>query len=57
MIKNEITTLVEGAIDAQQSKHKEEKMKNYKAMFLVHQCVDANNFEKVSDCESLKQAW
>ena len=57
MIKNGITTLVEGAIKAQQSKHKKEKTKNYKVIFLVHQCVDVNNFEKVSDCESSKQAW
>lgn len=56
MIKNEVTTLVEDATDAQRSKHKKEKTKDFKALFFIHQCVDVNNFEKVGDCKSSKQA-
>lgn len=26
-------------------------------LFLIHQCVDGHNFEKVGDCDSSKQAW
>lgn len=26
-------------------------------MFLIHQCVDAENFEKVGDCKSSKKVW
>ena len=37
--------------------HKELKKKDYKALFMIHQYVDADNFEKVSDIESVKEAW
>lgn len=36
---------------------KEEKKKDYKALFLIHQCVDGDNFENFVDCDSSKQAW
>lgn len=26
-------------------------------LFLIHQCIDGDNFEKIGDCESSKQAW
>ncbi|XP_050875937.1 uncharacterized protein LOC127079600 [Lathyrus oleraceus] len=45
------------ATDIQRATHKEEKKKDYKALFLIHSCVDNDNFEKVGDCESAKQAW
>lgn len=31
--------------------------KDYKAIFIIHRCVDPNNFEKVRDFESSKEAW
>ena len=31
--------------------------KDYKALFLIHSCVDSDNFEKVGDCDSAKIAW
>jgi hypothetical protein len=33
------------------------KKKDFKALFIIHQCVDADNFEKVGDCETSKEAW
>lgn len=57
VIKNGVNHLVVGAMDAQQVTHKEEKNKDFKALFLIHQCVDGDNFEKVGDRESSKQAW
>ena len=30
---------------------------SYKALFIIHQCLSPENFEKVSDSESAKQAW
>lgn len=51
LIKNIETTLVKGAKDVQWCKHKEEKTKDHNALILIYQCVDANNFEKVIDCE------
>ena len=57
VIKDGVTSLVEGATDAQKATFKEEKKKDYKALFLIHSCVDGDNFEKVGDCDSAKQAW
>ncbi|GAU30941.1 hypothetical protein TSUD_143890 [Trifolium subterraneum] len=37
--------------------NKELKKRDYKALFIIHQCVDPDNFEKVGDCESSKEAW
>jgi hypothetical protein len=33
------------------------KKKDFKALFIIHQSVSPYIFEKVSDCESSKQAW
>lgn len=56
VIKNDASPLVECATDEQQAIHKEEKKKYFKALILIHNCVDTNNFEKVGDWESSKQA-
>ncbi|XP_050883175.1 uncharacterized protein LOC127086452 [Lathyrus oleraceus] len=57
IIANGVTQLGAEATDIQRATHKEEKKKDYKALFLIHSCVDNDNFEKVGDCESAKQAW
>lgn len=57
VIKNDVTPLVQNATEAQQTTYKEEKKKDYKALFLIHQSVDGENFEKVGDCDFSKQAW
>ena len=57
VVKNVVNPLVEGATDAQRETHKEKKKKDFKALFLIHQCGDGDNFEKVGDCESSKQTW
>lgn len=49
--------LLEGATNAQRATHKEDKKKDFKTLFLIHQCEDDDNFEKVGACESSKQAW
>ena len=49
--------LAEAAKDQEKAAHKELKKKDYKALFIIHQCVDADKFEKVSDIESAKKAW
>ncbi|XP_073222329.1 uncharacterized protein [Cicer arietinum] len=41
----------------QEAKFKEDKKKGYKALFLIHSCVDSDNFKKVGDCDSAKTAW
>ncbi|XP_050918497.1 uncharacterized protein LOC127135916 [Lathyrus oleraceus] len=57
IVVNGVTQLGAETTDIQRATHKEEKKKNYKALFLIHSCVDNDNFEKVGDCESAKQAW
>ncbi|KAF1893182.1 hypothetical protein Lal_00001622 [Lupinus albus] len=43
--------------EAQRVEHKEAKKKDCKAIFLLHQCVDRPNFEKISTASSSKEAW
>ncbi|XP_073225532.1 uncharacterized protein [Cicer arietinum] len=57
MITNGITPIGKEATAAQQAKFKEDKKKDYKALFLIHSCVDSDNFEKVGNCDSAKTAW
>ncbi|GAU31479.1 hypothetical protein TSUD_386430 [Trifolium subterraneum] len=33
------------------------KKKDYKALFIIHQCVSPDNFERVGDAISSKEAW
>jgi hypothetical protein len=56
-MKEGVATLAEATTDQRKAAHKELKKKDYKSLFIIHQCVDANNFEKVSDVESTKEAW
>ena len=56
-MKEWVVTLAEDTTDQEKDAHKESKKKDYKALFIIHQCVDADNFEKVSDAESAKEAW
>lgn len=36
---------------------REQRKKDNKAIFLIHQCVDADVFEKIVQFVSAKQAW
>ena len=47
----------EDDLEGEEKEYKESKKKNYKALFIIHQCVSPDNFEKVSDVESAKEAW
>ncbi|XP_058768102.1 uncharacterized protein LOC131641814 [Vicia villosa] len=57
IVNNGVTPLGAEPTAAHQATFREEKKKDYKALFLIHSCVDGDNFEKVGDCESAKQAW
>ncbi|XP_058784690.1 uncharacterized protein LOC131659529 [Vicia villosa] len=58
IVNNGVTPLGAEPTAALQATFREEKKKDYKALFLIHStCVDGDNFEKVGDCESAKQAW
>ncbi|KAK2364503.1 hypothetical protein QL285_089370 [Trifolium repens] len=45
------------ATDAQKLAQKDTKKKDQRALFYIHQCVDENVFEKITDSETAKAAW
>lgn len=55
LVKNGVTPIGENAMDEKKATHKYLKKKDYKALFLIHQCVDPDNFEKVGDVDSKKE--
>lgn len=54
VITNDYEQMIAKMDDAQA---KEVKKRNYKALFILHQCVDANNYEKISGIKNAKKAW
>jgi len=50
-------SLLEGAMKAQKAIHKENKKRDYKAMCLLHPCVDTPHFEKIAGVTTSKEAW
>ncbi|XP_019451856.1 PREDICTED: uncharacterized protein LOC109353959 [Lupinus angustifolius] len=57
IVEQDYSILDEGASDEQRRMHKENKKKDCKAMFLLHQCVDEAHFEKISGATNSKEAW
>src|SRR3954470_22145617 len=57
LVKEGVEPLAEGAKEGEKAAYKELKKKDYKALFIIHQCLSPDNFEKVSDIESSKEAW
>lgn len=56
-MKEGVIPLAENVTDEQKDAHKELNKKYYKDLFMIHQCVDLDDFEKVSGVESTKEAW
>ncbi|KAK2458009.1 hypothetical protein QL285_005216 [Trifolium repens] len=57
LVTEGMSTIADSASDEEKAAHKELKKRDFKALFIIHQCVDPDNFEKVGDCESAKEAW
>jgi hypothetical protein len=53
-VKEGVIPLATNVMDEEKDSHKELKKKDYKALFIIHQCVDSDNIENVSDVESTK---
>ncbi|XP_019419076.1 PREDICTED: uncharacterized protein LOC109329725 [Lupinus angustifolius] len=47
----------EDATEAQRLVHRDCKKRDCKALFMIHQCVDESNFEKISNAKTAKEAW
>lgn len=56
IVKNGIHEVEEGAKEAHKAVYKESKRKDCKALFLIHQCVDFANFEKIASINLAKEA-
>lgn len=50
-VKNGVTPIGEDVTDEQKDAHKYLRKKDYKYIFIIHQCVDPDNFEKVCDVD------
>ncbi|MCI31355.1 hypothetical protein A2U01_0052567, partial [Trifolium medium] len=57
LVHNGVKPVTESSCDAQKATYKELKKKDYKALFIIHQCVSLDNFERVGDAQSSKEAW
>ncbi|MCI24713.1 hypothetical protein A2U01_0045899, partial [Trifolium medium] len=55
--KNYDNWFTDSSTVAQKATFKELKKKDYKALFIIHQCVSPDNFERVGDASSAKEAW
>lgn len=49
--------LGENPTEAQRTTFKDAKKRDCMALFYIHQCVDSNNFEKISKAVTSKEAW
>ena len=57
LVTDGYASLAADAMEAQKTTHKAIRKKYQKALFYIHQCVDANVFEKLADSETAKAAW
>ncbi|PNY05002.1 putative copia-type polyprotein [Trifolium pratense] len=57
IVNDGVAALPRNPNDEQNAVHKESKKKDGKALFIIHQCLDADIFEKILHCESAKEAW
>lgn len=56
-VNDGVPDLAENATEAQRNLHREKKKKDQKALFYIHQCVDAKIFEKIAESTTAKAAW
>ena len=57
LVKEGLESLEENATEEKEVAHKELKKKNYKTLFIIHQCLSPDNFKKDSEVEFVKEAW
>ena len=57
IVNTGVAALPRNPTDDQNAAHKEQKKRDGKALFIIHQCLDADIFEKIVHCENAKEAW
>lgn len=56
LLKNGVTPIGENVTNEQKVAHTDLKNKVYNALFVIHEYVDPDNFEKFGDIDSTKEA-
>ncbi|GAU25658.1 hypothetical protein TSUD_265850 [Trifolium subterraneum] len=56
IVNDGVEDLVADANEAQRTLHRDQKKKDGKGLFIIHQCVDSNIFEKIIEEEAAKGA-
>ncbi|KAK2402327.1 hypothetical protein QL285_051858 [Trifolium repens] len=57
IVNDGVGDLAANADETARTQHKELKKKDAKGLFIIHQCVDSNIFEKIIEEETSKGAW
>ncbi|XP_019434413.1 PREDICTED: uncharacterized protein LOC109341068 [Lupinus angustifolius] len=57
VVQQGVQELDENSTEEEKVELKEAKKRDCKAIFLIHQCVDHSNFERISAATSSKEAW
>ncbi|GAU10680.1 hypothetical protein TSUD_425110, partial [Trifolium subterraneum] len=57
LVQSGVEPITDASSDVEKATFKELKKKDYKALFIIHQCVSPDNFERVGDALSFKEAW
>lgn len=57
VITTDVQEIGVNATDAQRATFREQKKKDWKATFLIHQSIDEVKFDRISTCTSAKIAW
>ncbi|MCI38788.1 retrovirus-related pol polyprotein from transposon TNT 1-94, partial [Trifolium medium] len=57
IVTDGVGVLAEDADEEARTLHKEIKRRDAKSLFIIHQCVDPNVFEKIIEEETSKGAW
>ncbi|GAU45882.1 hypothetical protein TSUD_401080, partial [Trifolium subterraneum] len=57
LVSSGVEPITESSSDVQKATFKVQKKRDYKALFIIHQCVSPDNFERVGDAQSSKEAW
>ncbi|XP_019418528.1 PREDICTED: uncharacterized protein LOC109329307 [Lupinus angustifolius] len=57
VVMNGYQEIGDNASEAQRKIHRESKKNDCKVLFLIHQCVDGANFERIVGAKTTKDAW
>ena len=57
VVQEGVQELDRNPTDAQKVAHRDLMKRDAKTLFIIHQCVDADNFQKIRSANTAKKAW